>query len=58
MMVIFNFWPENIKKASITLQALRLKLNSLEETCTSSDLIMQLISIEIKTVESQLWAKS
>ena len=31
-MVFFKFWPENIKKASITLQALKLKLDSLNET--------------------------
>ena len=37
MMVFFKFWPESMKKASITLQALRTKLisPSLNETCLS-----------------------
>ena len=42
MMGFFKFWPENIKKAAITLQTLRLKLNRLNETCISSKSIMQL----------------
>ena len=42
MMAFFKSWPENITKASITLQELRLKLNKLNETCTSSKSIMQL----------------
>ena len=33
MMVFFKIWPENIKKALITLQALRFKLNRLNQTC-------------------------
>ena len=63
MMLFFKFWPENIKKTIITLDVLRLKLNSLNETFTSSKSIVQLvktkfsdavISIEKKTVENQL----
>ena len=41
-MVFFKFWPENIKKVLITLQALRLKLNRLNQTGISSKLIMQI----------------
>ena len=42
------FSGQNLKKTTITLQALRLKLNGLNEICTSSKLIMQ--PIEKKTV--------
>ena len=42
MKVFFKIWPENIKKAIITLQALIFKLNMLNETCISSKSIMQL----------------
>ena len=42
MMGFFKFWPENIKKVLITLQALRLKLNRLNQTGISSILIMQI----------------
>ena len=41
MLVFFKIWPENIKDF-ITLQDLRLRLNCLNQTCTSSKLIMQL----------------
>ena len=67
LMVFFTFWPENIKKAFISLQALRLKLNSLNQTCISLKSIMQVtktifsysaIFIEKKTAEDLLWAKS
>ena len=67
-MVFSNFWPENIKKAFITLRALRLKLYSLNQTYIySKSIIVQLtktmfsdsaILIEKKNVESQLWARS
>ena len=65
-MFFFKIWPENVKKAFITLQALRFKLNSLNQTCISSKSIMQLtrtifsdsaIFIEKKRVENRLWAK-
>ena len=39
---LFKIWPENIKKTSIGLQALKLNLNSLNETCISSKSIMQI----------------
>ena len=57
---------QNLKKTIITLQVLRLKLNSLNQTCTSSKSIMQLtkttfsdsaLFIEKETVENWLWAK-
>ena len=60
-MVFFKIWPENIEKAFITLQALRLKLNCLDQTCISPKSIMQLtkaisfdsvIFIKKKTVET------
>ena len=66
MMVLFKIWPENIKKALITLQALRFKPNSLNQTCISLKSIMQLtktifsnsaIFIEKKRVANWLLAK-
>ena len=63
MMVFFTLWPENIKKAFITLQTLRFKLNCLDQTCILSKSIMLLtktiffdsvIFIEKKTVENRL----
>ena len=68
-MVFFKIWPENIKKAFITLQALRFKLNSLNQTSISPQstrMIMQLTKtisfdsvtfIAKKTIENLLWAK-
>ena len=41
-MVFFKIWPENFKKTIITRQALKFKLNSLNQTCTSLKSIMQL----------------
>ena len=41
-MVFFKIWPENIKKAFITLQELTFKLNCLNQTCISLKSIMQL----------------
>ncbi len=66
-MVLFKIWPEILKKAIITLQALRFKLNCLNQTCISLKSIMQLtktifpdsaIFIEKKRVENRLWRKS
>ena len=37
MMAFFKIWPENIKKAFITLQALRFKLNSLSGVAWDAD---------------------
>ena len=54
------------KKNIIALNALRFKLNSLNQTCIPSKLTMRLtkkncsdsvIFIEKKTVKNQLWAK-
>ena len=42
MMVFLKIWLENIKKTILTLQASRLKLNRLDQTCISSKSIMQL----------------
>ena len=42
MMVFFEIWPENIKKAFKILQALKFKLNHPNQTCLSLKLIMQL----------------
>ena len=62
-----KFWPENLKKTIITLQALRFKLNCLNQTCLSLKSIMQLtktifpdsvIFIEKKRVENRVWRKS
>ena len=56
-----KIWPDNIKKALITLQSLRFKLNRLNETCISSKSMMQLtktifpdsaVFIEPKIVEN------
>ena len=67
MMVFFKIWHKDIKKAFITLEVLRFKQNSLNQTCISSKSIMQLtkttfsdsaIFIEKKRVENRLWAKS
>ena len=70
-MAVFKIWPENTKKAFITLQALRLKLklllNGLNHTSILSKSKMQLYKsifsdsanfVEKKTVENQLLAKS
>ncbi len=60
-------WPQTLKKTIITLQALRFKLNGLNQTCISLKSIMQLtktifpdsaIFIEKKRVEIRLWRKS
>ena len=45
MMVFLKIWPENFKKAFIILQALRFKLNSLDQTCISSKSLMQITQI-------------
>ena len=67
MMVVFKIWPENIKKAFITLQDFRFKLNSPNQTCILSKSTIQLIEtifpdsaivIEKKTVKNLWWAKS
>ena len=67
MRAFLIFSGQILKKTIVTLQALRLKLNSLNQTCTSSKSIMQLaktsfsdsvIFIEKKRVENRLWAKS
>ena len=67
MEVFFKIWPENIKKAFATLQALRFKQNCVNKTCISSKAIMQftmtifsdsVICIEKKRAENWLWAKS
>ena len=67
MLVFFKIWPENIKKAFITLQDLRFNLTSLNQTCISSKSIIQLtktifsdsaIFIYETRVENRLWAKS
>ena len=61
-----KIWPENIRKAIITLQELIFKLNMLNQTCISSKSIMQFTStifsdsaifIEKLRVENRLWAK-
>jgi hypothetical protein len=67
MMDFLKFSGEISKKSIITLQALRFKLNCLNQTCISSKSIMQLtktifhdsaIFIEEKWVENRLWRKS
>ncbi len=67
MMVFFKILPENLKNTVITLQALRFKLNCLNQTCISLKSIMQLtktifpdsaIFIDKKRVENRLWRKS
>ncbi len=64
MMAFLIFSGQFLKKTIITLQALRLKLDSLNQTDKSLKLIMQLTMtiypvpatfIEKKTVENQLW---
>ncbi len=40
VMVFFKIWPENFNKTR-TLQALRFKLNCLNQTCISLESIMQ-----------------
>jgi hypothetical protein len=66
MMVFFKIWPENSKKTIITLQALRFKLNCLNQTYISLKSIMQLtktifpdsaIFIAKKRVENRFWRK-
>ncbi len=66
-MVFFKFSGQILKKTIITLQALRFKLNCLNQTCISLKSIMQLtktifpdsaIFIEKKRVENQFWRKS
>ena len=67
MEAVLIFSLQNLKKTIITLQALKIKLTSLTETCISSKSIMQLtetifpdsaVFIEKKTVENRLWANS
>jgi hypothetical protein len=40
MIVFFKNWPENFKNTLITLQALRFKMNRLNQTCLSLKSIM------------------
>jgi hypothetical protein len=62
-----DIWSEKIKNSIITPWALRFKLNSLNQTCTSLKSIMKstktifldsFIFIEKKRVENRLWRKS
>ncbi len=66
MMVFFKIWPEKFKE-TITLQALRFKLNCFNQIFISLKSIMHLsetifpdsaIFIEKKRVENRLWRKS
>ena len=64
MMVFFKIWPENIKKAFMTLQALRFELNcllnlSIVEIDNALTTIFSDSAIFIgeKRVENRLWAK-
>jgi hypothetical protein len=41
-MIVLEFLGQILKKIAITLQILRLKLKTLNQTCTSSKSIMQL----------------
>jgi hypothetical protein len=42
MMVFFKIWPKDLKKTIMTLQILRLKLMSLNQSCISSKSIIHL----------------
>ena len=67
MKAFLIFLVQILKKAFIILQALRFKLNSLNQTCLSSKSIMHLTNTifsdsaifnEKKRIENWLWAKS
>jgi hypothetical protein len=65
--LLAKIWPGILKKTVITLQALRFKLKSPNQTCISLKSIMQLARticfysatfIEKRRVENRLWPKS